>query len=278
MQKRADPPPRLALTRLRALVSGFSLEKDSFAKFHRSAQLHSMALGSDSQENQILNIWIALESLVPSETKSNESSNIEHISSSLMSFLSISYIENLLGNLAKDLLRWNSRLTRALLKKVKGKKVEEKLARMLIMEEYREVRAELEVATKDFYLLRDRLEYFKSTLSSPLSVANALDNHSKRLEWQIRRIYRARNIIVHSGRTPKYTRALIEHAHDYLDTILTSLVTLASKPKTINSVPQGFKFVQLRYSEYLRNLKEKGAAFDDENIENLMFGLRRKDN
>lgn len=278
MQKREDPKPMTRYVRLKGLVEGFSLEKDSFEKFHRSAQLHSMALASDSLENQILNVWIALESLVPSETRGDSSSTIEHISSSLSNFLNVVYIDRLLGNLAKDLLLWNSWLVRKILKKVKGRRLEDKLIRLLALNDYESCRDELEVATKDFYLLRDRLEYFKSALSSPASVAAALKTHAQRLEWQIRRIYRARNIVVHSGRTPRYTRALIEHAHDYLDTILVTLVELASNPKTIHSVPQGFKFVELRYREYLANLEQKGQCFDESNIENLAFGLRRAGN
>lgn len=273
MQKREDPAPPIALRQLKSLIDGFSLEKDSFAKFHSSAQLHAMALSSTSQENQILNIWIALESLVPSEEKGDTSSNIEHITTSLTNFLNLIYIERLLGNLVKDLIRWNSRLVRAILKKVKGKKLEDRLARLLILSEHDSLRTDLESATKDFYLLRDRLDYFKKTLATPASVAKALETHNERLEWQIRRIYRARNIIVHSGETPKYTRALIEHAHDYLDIIIYTLVTLASKPKKINSVSQGFKFVELRYSEYWKNLKKSGPSFTDENIEYLLFGL-----
>jgi hypothetical protein len=273
MQKREDPAPPIALRQLKSLIDGFSLEKHSFAKFHRSAQLHAMALSSSSQENQILNIWIALESLVPSEEKGDASSNIEHITTSLTNFLNSIYIERLIDNLVKDLIRWNSRLARAILKKVKGKKLEDRLARLLILSEYESLRIELESATKDFYLLRDRLDYFKKILASPASVAKALETHNERLKWQIRRIYRARNIIVHSGETPKYTRALIEHAHDYLDIIISTLVTLASNPKKINSVSQGFKFVELRYSEYIKNLKKNGASFTDENIEYLLFGL-----
>lgn len=129
----------------------------------------------------------------------------------------------------------------------------------------------IEDSLQDFHLLRDRVEHFKELLSSPTNVVSALDAHKIRLEWQIRRIYRVRNIIVHSGKTPPYTKPLIEHTHAYLDTVLSTLIKLASKPKSIHSVSQGFKYTELQYNEYYKNLSSKGISFTSDNIEALLF-------
>lgn len=123
----------VASKRLQALISDFSLDEDSFSKFVRSAQLHALAVGSNADENQILNLWIALESLIPSETKADDVSNIEHIVASLIPFLNFGYLERLTNNLVKDLLKWNSNATRAAFKVVPGKKFTEKLARILAL-------------------------------------------------------------------------------------------------------------------------------------------------
>ena len=94
-----------------------------------------------------------------------------------------------------------------------------------------------------------------------------LESHSKRVEWQIRRIYRARNIIVHSGKTPSYTRILVENIHDYLDVIMGSLIQLATKPKTIMSIDQGFKYLSLTHDSYKKDLEKKGAVFTSDLID-----------
>lgn len=272
MHKCSDLLQPVASKRLGLLMSEFSLERNSFSKFVRSAQLHSMALRSDFEENQILNLWISLESLVPSETKSEDASNIEHIVASLVPFLTIGYFERLLNNLGKDLLRWNYFVTKRALRPVSGHKVTDKLVKLLVLPQFENERIELENEFRDFHLLADRFEYFRTVLSSPTRVVEALDAHRLRLEWQIRRIYRARNILVHSGHTPPYTRSLIEHAHDYLDTVLALLVKLASRPKTVNSVAQGFKHVELRYGIYYKGLTQRGLTFDETNIETLVLG------
>lgn len=271
MHKCADLTKSVASKRLELFMSDFSLEKNSFSKFVRSAQLHSMALTSNADENQILNLWISLESLIPSETKNDDLSNIEHIVASLLPFLNLVYIDRLLNNLVKDLLRWNSPITRRAFKPIPGKKFTDKLAKLLALPDFAAQRNSLIQALRDFHLLKDRLDYFQTLFSSPSSVVNALDAHKIRLEWQIRRIYRTRNIIVHTGQTPAYTPLLIAHTHDYLDAVLSSLVNLASKPKIIHSVGQGFKYVALDYINYYDRLSERGLTFDISNIDRLLL-------
>lgn len=271
MHKCADLLPSVASKRLQAFTSDFSLEEESFSKFVRSAQLHALAVGSNSDENQILNLWIALESLVPSETRADDTSTIEHIVASLIPFLNFGYLERLINNLVKDLLEWNSQTTRAAFKAVPGKKFTDKLARILALPEHAAARKKLEESFRDFHLLRDRFDYFAAMFTSPKNIADALDTHKQRLEWQIRRIYRTRNIIVHSGTTPRHTKALIEHTHGYLDTVLSLLIRLASRPNAINSVGQGFKYVELKYTQHYNALSAKGATFNASNIESLAY-------
>lgn len=271
MHKCADMKPEIASAKMKSLFQEFSLENTSFVKFVRSAQLHSMALASNSYENQILNLWIALESLIPTETRIDETSNIEHIVDSIVPFLNTNYIENLLYNHVKDLMRWNYKLTRAALNGIDGKKLSEKLVKLMICTEFSSQRTTLEASFRDFHLLRDRFEFLRTLASSPKSIVDALDSHQTRLAWQIRRIYRTRNIIVHSGKTPSYTKALIEHTHDYLDTVLLQLVKLASKPKTINSVAQGFKFMEMKYKQFHIALSAKDIVFTRDNVGLLLI-------
>lgn len=271
MHKCADLKPEVASIKMQMLLSEFSLENNSFAKFVRSAQLHSMALTSNSHENQILNLWIALESLIPSETKQDDASNIEHIAKSLAPFLNIGYIEKLIYNLVKDLLRWNSRAVKKALRGINGKKLSERLIKLMIFEEYRPQRDILTASFRDFHLMADRFEFLSTVVSKPTNTIEALDAHQIRLAWQIRRIYRTRNIIVHSGKTPSYTKALIEHTHDYLDTVLHILVKLASNPKSINSVAQGFKYIEMKYTDFYKSLATKNLVFTKENIESLLL-------
>lgn len=271
MHKSGDLLQHVAHKRLKLFLSDFSMERESFFKFIRSSQLHSMALASNTEENQLLNLWISIESLVPSETKDEHSATIEHISSSMVPFLNINYVERLINNLVKDLLLWNAQHVRAVFKGIDGQKFTDKLANLLALKELESERNALEAKLEHFYLLRDRFQYFADLLETPRKTLSALDAHRIRVEWQIRRIYRTRNVIVHTGRTPSFTRTLIEHAHDYLDAVLSLLSKLASKPKAIHSVAQGFKYVDISYATYVDALSKKGLTYDARNLTSLIF-------
>lgn len=253
MLKCIDLKEPKAKLKIHNFVKSFSLDGNSYAKFINSIRLHSMALHSDSVENQLLNLWVALESLVPSDTQSTDESNIEHIINSLIPFLNIVYFSELIDNLVKDLIRWNFYVTRKALKDIHGNSFKIKLINLLTNSDYNSKLAELFNSTREFYLLKDRLEYFQDIFSSKKKINFALEAHSRRLEWQIRRIYRTRNLIVHTGVSPHYIATLIEHTHSYLDMVLNVLIALATNPSAINSVGQGFEYVALLYKTYCKN-------------------------
>ncbi|SXT73415.1 Uncharacterised protein [Klebsiella pneumoniae] len=272
MKKCKDLKHEKAHRRLQSLMSEFSLENSSFSKFLRSIQLHSMALKSESVENQLLNLWIALESLVPSETKSNDQATIEHITDSIIPFLNITYIDSLIENLTRDLLLWDRHILNAHLRGIPGTKSKHKLANIMILPEYEEIRNSLSSRFRDYSLLSDRFEYIKKIISTPESIKSTLDNHKLRLEWQFRRIYRTRNNIVHSGKGQQITPLLVEHIHNYLDKIFEILVLLASKPRKIRSVTQGFRYIKLIYGQRYETITKNGFVFNIENIKtNLLW-------
>ncbi|KAA5845895.1 hypothetical protein F2A37_10520 [Pseudomonas chlororaphis] len=270
MHKCADAIPSVASKKLASFVKAFALDKESFKKFHRSAELHSLALASESIENQMINLWIALESLVPSKTD-KDLAQIDHLTLSITPFLNLEYINKLLIRFFKDLLQWNRRFIREMYKKIDAQGISSKTAHLLALPEYQYLREELEVNFGDYHLLNDRYQYLVSLLSSPAAILNTLDNHQQRVAWQLRRIYRARNTIVHDGSTPSYTEVLIENTHDYLDSIMRWLMALASMDTTIISVAQGFKMVELNYLSYRKKLSEKNLLFTKGNIDSLLL-------
>lgn len=265
MHKCMDLRVGSASKKLKKFMDGFSMERESFFRFNRSANLHALALASDSIENQLLNLWIALESLLPQKGE-DKTAQIEHISNSIMPFLNIGYIQKIITRLSKDLFLWNSTLSKRLLRGIECNGIPEKTLHFIALDKYQHARTELKEQFNDFHLLRERFIYIENLLSDPSRVISSIDAHKQRVDWQIRRIYRARNMIVHDGITPSYTEILIENTHDYLDTILTSLMSLASQEHVINSIDQGFKMTELSYLSYYKWLNQKGLKFDEINI------------
>lgn len=269
MHKCKDLKVGPAAKRLAEFMKGFSMRKESFRKFNRSAELHALALSSDSVENQMINLWISLESLIPNKSDSGKAS-IEHVTSSVLAFLSIGYINKIILSLSKDLIRWNSSAVKRAVKSIYSDRVVTRITHLLVLDKYGAERAELESEFGDFLLLKERYQYVRNLLVSPAEVLRTLENHEERVSWQIRRIYRARNLIVHEGMTPSYTDVLIENIHDYLDVVLNGLMNLASDGR-ISTIDQGFKLVELNYGAYKAALRCKGLRFEEGNLDDLLF-------
>lgn len=271
MHKCQDMKPGAASKKLYDFISSFSMQRESFQKFNRSAELHALALSSESRENQMINLWISLESLIPSIESNNSTSHIEHISNSLVPFLNLGYINKLIMRFSNDLFQWNSHIAKNLLKDIKADGVLNKATHLLVLDEYESKRTKLSNSFRDFHLLKNRFEHIQAVVSDPKRIIYTLDAHKTRVDWQLRRIYRARNTIVHDGTTPTYVDILIENTHDYLDSIMNSLMRLAAKENTLNSIEQGFKMVELNYYSYYKSINEKGLKFDSNNIDKLFF-------
>lgn len=121
--------------------------------------------------------------------------------------------------------------------------------------------------------MRNRAFYFSEALSSTGKIAKILDTHWSRVDWQIRRIYRTRNQIVHAGHTPSYIRILIKNIHDYLDVVTGTIGNLASDGDRINTIDEAFKYIEMRWDEYSRSLKAQDTRIDAGNIEKYLFKI-----
>jgi hypothetical protein len=269
MHRCIDLKPEKASKRVNAMINSFSLNDKSFRKFARSSELHSLALNSDSKENQIINLWIALESLIP---ESSEKSKISNLTDCVMPFLNIAYLERILKRFVADIYNWRRGALNKHLKGISGGSLQVKVAKLLVLEEHKNKKDALFNDFGDFILLRNRAYYLGALLKNGKSMAKMLRSHDERVRWQIRRIYRTRNKIVHTGVTPSYTGILIENLHDYLDVIMSTLVNIASDGVRISTLEQGFKYVELQYQSYLNRLSSSQAdTFSEEEISNNLF-------
>ncbi|WP_290524789.1 hypothetical protein [Alcanivorax sp.] len=269
MHRCIDLKPEKASLKLNQLINGFSLHQGSFTKFARSAELHSLALDSDSRENQMINLWIALESLIPSSAK--ELSKIQKLIDAIMPFINIVYVQRLVERFVADLFNWSPAALNRAVKGIPGGKIYVKIAKVLTQEEFKGRREKLFQDFGDFVLLRNRAFQIGEMISKGSKVSETIKIHDQRVRWQIRRIYRSRNMIVHSGVTLSFTDILIENLHDYLDIVMSKLVALASGEVNINTIDQGFKYVAINYESYLKFLDKNKDGFSNESIEKLFL-------
>ena len=268
MEKGFDLEPAVASKRMNWLLKNINLSSGgSFERFDRVVELHGIGVANQIPENQLLNLWISIETITPSYVGQNK---ISGVITSLNPVLMLNYINRLVERLASDLVRWDRHRTAKILKKIsKNKDVRLNTLRLLAMKEHESVRDELYGMLGDFHLLRYRVFRLSEILSDPKKVQELLSTHEKKISWQIRRMYRTRNLIVHSGQSPAFIHALIENGHDYLDQTLNQIMFASCGEHHMNSLDQVFEFAKIRYERFEKKLAGS-SNFDNDNLKFLL--------
>ncbi len=253
MEKGFDVRPVVASKRLNWMLGNMGLATDgSFQRFDRVVELHGVGVTNNIPENQLLNLWISIETITPSHLGQNK---ISGIVSNLMPILMLNYIGRLVERLASDLINWDRYKTVKILKKVShGKNVRLAILKLISLEENQGVREDLYKALGDFHLLRHRIFQLSDTFSSRKKIRDMLAVHQKKVSWQIRRIYRTRNLVVHSGKVPAFVHVLIENGHDYLDQVMSQIILCTCGDYKLSSIDQVFEFSRVRYESFERHL------------------------
>lgn len=255
-------------------LSRFGLEKDSFNRFNRGVELHALSLSTKESASQILNLWICLETLLITETGSTHISIVEEY---LKKIIVNDLLSSKINNLAFLFEHWNhdkfeeviSKLPTEL-NKTKGVAV----ASIFILKEYKDLAIDLLSKLDEVPLLR----YKSSILIREFQNLNKLKAHInqavKEIHWNIRRIYRTRNKIVHQGNTGILNDFIVESAHYYLDCILNSIILKKIKFNDINSIENYLHEVTLINTDYLQFIdKQKSVGVSKENFKKIFFGL-----
>jgi len=264
MEKGFDLKPAVASKRMNWLLRNLNLSsRGSFERFDRVVELHGIGVANQIPENQLLNLWISIETITPSHVGQNK---ITGVITSLKPILMLNYVGRLIERVTADLVRWDRFRTARILKKIsKDKDVRLNTLRLLSMKEHEPARKELYGMLGDFHLLRYRVFRLSEILCDPQKVQELLSEHEKKISWQIRRIYRTRNLIVHSGQSPVFIHALIENGHDYLDQILSQVMLASCGDYHMSSLDQVFEFAKIRYERFESKLASS-TEFDNDNL------------
>ncbi|MDF2454089.1 MAG: hypothetical protein K0R51_82, partial [Cytophagaceae bacterium] len=90
MSKGRDLEPQKAAIELNKLIRGLELDSESFAKYDRAIDLHGLSIENKYIENQLLQNWIAFETLLVGYSSK---SKIDQVLDHLVPFLKYKYIE-----------------------------------------------------------------------------------------------------------------------------------------------------------------------------------------
>lgn len=192
--------------------------------FFRAVSLHNSALDSKEPTNQLLDLWTAVETLIGFRAGDEDKINV--VCDILTSVLNRSYLYSHMTQLYKDIVVVLGEAGENIINELEGKEQSVwKLAKILSVEKFQEAYRELYNLLEEEPILQYRMEYFsKKIFVDSESVYEELKRHKQKLKWQIMRIYRNRNMIVHNGEYMPYLNIILGNLHYYVDAMFDLLI------------------------------------------------------
>ena len=247
------------------------MEQDSYIRITKSLRLHQAALTADSLENQFVNLFTALEILIPKEPDSGKDRIIQ-IYDTLIPYLCLGYYDKLITSVMVSLKQWDETMLNHIEQTVvEGTTVCDKVCAYMLLQKYdNDIDSAVYPAlTNDHYiLLRHRMNRLHVMMEKPSELLKHIKHHEQKLKWHIDRIYRTRNLIVHAGISPHYLETLLENIHSYYDILISRLI--------YDNINKGFKKLEYSYLMYdveyknylgkLNQLREDGDTLDENNL------------
>ena len=169
-----------------------------------------------------------MEVLIPVERNGNQS-RINQIANSVSTILSSSYICTLLTQLDKQLGEALGEQYENVLHQVDiCNERTYKLLAVLVLQDYTATYDTILALLGFAPLISFRVQQYKGILSVGAILKDFYIQHSKRVSWQIMRIYRNRNMIVHNGDTFPFLEVILQNLHFYIDSIIDTFCQVDS--------------------------------------------------
>lgn len=191
---------------------------------------HRLSCTASSTESSLLNLWIAFEALFPEA----DTSIIRRVADPASKMIAGAFLWNSLRSTLVDMAKRGDpgqlRATRAAIPVIRPQRPKqalridpEELLSVLCAPEEDQMKALLDAVSGN-ELLVHRLFDLWQDCRKPKSLGKRIERHQRTVAWQLRRIYRVRNIIAHDGKTPPMTAELVRHAQHYLSTVVMQLI------------------------------------------------------
>lgn len=236
----------------------------SWTRFLAALGLHSSAIGSSELPVQLTTLWAAVEALLPIAA---EDVKIQVVSEALVPALARGYPLKLISDLAKSLRDCVPEAfadVEAQLPEFETDTL--KCAAALCVETNEPLRDILYKALERNPLLRHRVFWLKKYLSRGHDVLHLVEAHTRRVEWHIRRIYRGRNLVIHSGHELPYLPSLVEHLHSYFHRLIDAIEQVSGRGSSGHTIDSALLTVQLQHKshlDFLQRFSDKSASKDD---------------
>lgn len=252
------------------ILQGAHFSESSVRAFHKVFDFHHAAILSSAYENQLLDLWAALEGFLP--PPDNRGDRINWYMNYIMPPLTLTYNEKILTALALSMLNYRSSNVKTILDSVKESKNKILNAIYIIScKEYSQHRQDILACITENPLLRNRLDRISKDFHSTKSIRHTISNHTEKIRLHIQRIYTLRNQIAHNASSLPYIEMLVENLHDYLDTIIISVAIIGKHSESVMNINTAFEKLCTLEKNYKKSI-EGNHDITTDNCIKFLFG------
>jgi hypothetical protein len=181
----------------------------------------AIADASHTSTSKFINLWIALESFCRYDGCEGIAENLVLV---LPALLCRRYVYRICRNYIEDHNRALPSITEFAFGSSLRSRWSARIETLVKKTLSQDGKTELHNVAKGHTLLQYRTKQLISILSNSHTTANRIEAHSKRLAWHVRRMYRVRNSIVHSGTADPHIEPLVQHLRDYATLAITECI------------------------------------------------------
>ncbi len=236
-------------------------------------QYHKEALDSQSLENQLVDLWAAIEGFVPQP--SDDRPRLNHYLDSILPTLGLVYPEKIFGYLGNALFHSSADIRNKISSLNVSGSFAVKSTALILCPEFKTECDEVCGLLDSHPLLRYRMFRSYEAFSSPERISKTLVSHNKKLEWHLSRVYNTRNTIMHSATALPYLETLVENLHSYVDILLSTTVHIAAnsaRGTSIKSILNLTREYEKFHREMLASSMRDGTTIKADNFASLVFG------
>ena len=271
------PTPARSSARQHKGVLGYSrrifkhFDPPSTQRLLASISTSALARTTSNIENQLISLWSSVEVLL-SEPRLG-TPRILHYQKLLVPCICLRHVRRQVAAVCDELLISYRRKFKEIISKdttIDTADFHVKFAVVMFVSQNQHLRKELLSLCTNNPLALHRLFKLNSDFKSTKAALKSISTHEKRVEWQVHRIYRARNNIVHAGIMPSYLDLLLMNLSEYYRNSIGTLVNYARKQEIRADIDQLVGEIGIGYEIFKKAFQVSDRSLTKDDVNRLM--------
>lgn len=267
LENRPRPPLRISqssrkVTRARTISNyaadiARNFDETSTERLLSSIRTAALARTSFNPENRLISLWSAIEVLL---SEPREVARIVHYAKLIVPCIVMRHTRRQVIAVYNELLpRYRNRLNKITREMQTDSHGHDAFAELVFLNENHEYQKRLCDLLADNPLALHRVFKLQRDYKTIGAVNSTMDDHYNRVRWQIHRVYRARNQLVHAGLMPSYLESVILNLAEYYRSAVVTIVGRAKKEEELSDIDQVVSEIGIKY-RISRNFFSKTKA------------------